>query len=246
MLSVVARYEHQTLTALAATADMACSTAYRMLETLRHHELVAFDTHTQTWSIGVEAFRVGQRYARHTHYLAAGRAVMRRLSEQTGETANMAVIETGELVYVAQIETSAPIRAFIPTGTRGDPQASGIGKVLLAYMDDALRAELTRVPPPAFTDHTYTDAAELALELDRVRARGWAVDDQERYVGMRCIAAPIFNEYAEPIAGLSISAPIDRLPVDHLAHKAVEVVAGAEEVTRRIGGRRPSPTRERP
>ena len=238
MLSLVARQERNTLTALAATAEMAPSTAYRMLETLRRHELVVFDTPTQTWSIGVEAFRVGQRYARHTNYLAVGRAVMRGLSEATGETANIAVIEAGELVYVAQVETRAPIRAFIPVGTRGDPQASAIGKVLMAYMNDTQRDDLTRVPPIAFTANTRTDRTILKRELDQVRTRGWAADDEERYLGMRCIAAPIFNEHAEPVAGLSISAPEARLPVAELEQHAPGVVAAADEVTSRIGGQR--------
>lgn len=239
MLALVASEERTTLTALAATAGMAPSTAYRMLETLRRHDLVAFDTPSQTWSIGVEAFRIGHSYARRANYLAVGRRVMRRLSEQTGETANIAVIEAGELVYVAQIETHAAIRAFFPAGTRGVPQASGIGKALLAYMDETQRAELLATPPPAFTAHTITDTAQLRAELERIGQRGWAMDDEERHVGMRCIAAPIFNEYGEPIAGLSVSAPAARLPASEIERQGPNVRAAADEVTREIGGRAP-------
>jgi len=242
VLALVADEDRATLTTLAATADMPPSTLYRVLETLRRHDLVTFDGPAQTWSIGVEAFRIGQGYARRTNYLEVGREVMRRLSEDSGETANIAVIEARELVYVAQIETRAPIRAFFPAGTRGVPQASGIGKALLAYMDATTRADLLATPPPAFTAHTLTDGAALRVELARTRERGWAVDDEERYVGMRCIAAPIFNEYGEPIAGLSISAPAARLPKTTLERQAPMVRAAADEVTARIGGRPPRGT----
>jgi len=241
MLSLVARQERNTLTALAATAEMAPSTAYRMLETLRLHQLVVFDTPTQTWSVGVEAFRIGQRYARHGNYLDVGRTVMRALSEATGETANIAVMQERELVYVAQIETRAPIRAFIPVGTRGDPQASAIGKALLAYMSPAQRNDVMRVQPKAFTSNTRIDRNTLMHELDRVRACGWAGDDEERYPGMRCIAAPIFNEYAEPIAGLSISAPAARLALAEFERHAPSVAAAAAEITSQIGGQRSRP-----
>lgn len=241
VLARVADEDRATLTTLAATADMAPSTLYRVLETLRRHDLVAFDTLTQTWSVGVEAFRIGHGYARHTNYLAVGREVMRQLSEDSGETANIAVIESGELVYVAQIETQAPIRAFFPAGTRGVPQASGIGKALLAYMNAIQRAELLATPPPAFTANTLTDVTAVEVELERTRERGWAVDDEERHVGMRCIAAPIFNEYGEPIAGLSISAPVQRFPTAELERQGPKVRAAADVVTARVGGR--SPTR---
>lgn len=239
VLALVADEDRATLTTLAATAEMAPSTLYRVLETLRRHDLVAFDTPTQTWSVGVEAFRIGHGYVRRTNYLAVGREVMRQLSEDSGETANIAVIESGELVYVAQIETQAPIRAFFPAGTRGLPQASGIGKALLAYMGETQRAELLASAPPAFTANTITDMAMLELELERTRERGWAVDDEERHPGMRCIAAPIFNEYGEPMAGLSISAPVQRLPDTELERQGPKVRAAADAVTARIGGRTP-------
>lgn len=246
LLALVAVEERVTLTALAATAGMAPSTAYRLLETLRGHDLVAFDTPSQTWSVGVGAFRIGHGYARRMNYLTVARAVMRRLAETTDETANIAVIEAGVLVYVAQIETQAPIRAFIPAGTRGEPQASGIGKALMAYMETAERAALMQVPPPAFTPNTLTDRAALVHELEHIRARGWAVDDEERHVGMRCIAAAIFNEYAEPIAGLSISAPASRMPSGEIERKGPLICAAADEVTARIGGQVPVPPGDKP
>lgn len=240
VLALVSREGKATLTELAATADMAPSSVHRMLETLRLHELVEFDAYGQTWSIGAEAFRIGQGYTRQANYLEAARMRMRRLVAQTGETASVAALEGHELVYVSQVETQAPIRAFIPPGTRGPLQATGIGKVLLACMSEsACRAILAARSVPAFTRNTITDVGGLLAECEQIRARGWAVDNEERYLGMRCLAAPIFNEFGEAVAGLSISGPTVRLGADELERHGSAVRAAADEVTAQIGGRIP-------
>jgi len=237
LFALVAAEGELNLTALAATADMAPSTAHRMLETLRVHGLVAFDAHQQLWSIGVEAFRIGHTYARRAHYLDAGRIAMERLTEQTGETSSIAVIEGRAVVYVAQIETRAPIRAFFPPGSRGEPVASGIGKVLLAWMSPSRREALIRDCSFAcFTEKTIRDRAQLDVELATIRDRGWAVDDQERHHGMRCIAAPIFDEFGQAIAGLSVSGPAARFDEAMIESHGPCVRAAADTVTARIGG----------
>jgi IclR family acetate operon transcriptional repressor len=92
---------------------------------------------------------------------------------------------------------------------------------------------------PAFTDNTITSLDRLSEDLAAVRERGWAVDDEERQLGMRCLAAPIFNEFREIVAGISISGPAVRLPDGKLAEFGPLVRAGADEVTHRIGGTRP-------
>lgn len=241
VFALVAREGKCTLTELAATAGMAPSTLHRTLETLRVHGMVEFDAYRQAWSIGAEAFRIGQGYTRQASYLEAARVLMRRLVAQTGESASVAALEGRELVYVSQIETQAPIRAFIPPGTRGFLQATGIGKALLACMPQSTCRELlSSRPVPAFTRHTITQVEQLMVELQNIRAHGWAVDDEERYLGMRCLAAPIFNEFGEAIAGLSISGPTARLGVSEIERYGPMVRAAADEVTARIGGHVPS------
>lgn len=237
VFALVSQEGRCTLTELAAMAGMAPSTAHRMLETLRAHDLVAFDMYSQTWSIGAEAFRIGHGYARQADYLEVARTLMRRLVAQTGETASVAVAEGREVVYVSQIETHAPIRAFIPPGTRGPLHVSGIGKALLACMPEAAcRQSLSAHTLASFTDNTITDVDRLLDELERIRARGWAIDDEERYRGMRCLAAPIFNEFGEAIAGLSISGPTVRLDDTELERHGSTIRAAADEVTAMIGG----------
>lgn len=237
LLALVSDHNQCTLTELAAIADMAPSTVHRMLETLRLHGLVAFDDSAQIWTVGVEAFRIGSAFARRSNYIEAGRAQMRRLTERTGETANIAIADQGDVVYVSQIDTHEPIRAFFPPGTRGYMHASGIGKILLAHMPRRVTLRiLEEKGVPAFTDKTIVDIDALFAELAVIRERGWSIDDEERHAGMRCLAAPIFNEFGEAIAGISISGPIVRLPDDTLAELGPVVREAADEVTLAIGG----------
>lgn len=226
-----------TLKIITATVGLPASTTHRILETLRGHGLVHFDEDTQAWSIGVEAFRIGQGYIRRHTYLDVGREAMRELTDLTGETSNIAIRDGREVVHITQIETNAPIRVFIPAGSRGPLYASGIGKALLANLNIATTLELFRDQTlERHTPKTIIDPDKLAVELTAIRARGWAFDDEERYTGMRCIAAPIFNEFGEAVAGLSISGPSVRLDDAAVAKIAPQVKASADWVTEKIGG----------
>lgn len=228
------------LNVIAATADLPFSTTHRILETLREHGMVTFDEVDQTWSIGVEAFRIGQGYARRMNFLDVGREIMRELTEQTGETSSIAVFDNWSLVHVSQIETDAPIRVFIPPGSRSQLHASGIGKALLANMKpDLVDSHLRQAELLAYTEKTLLDVDAIMSELALSRRRGWAIDDEERYIGMRCIAAPVFNEFGEAVAGISISGPTRRFSDDRIENLARQVRVAADTVTHESGGRPP-------
>ncbi|NNC23468.1 IclR family transcriptional regulator [Salinisphaera sp. USBA-960] len=227
-----------TLTVISSVADLPYSTTHRILETLRGRGLVHFDEDKQTWSIGVEAFRIGQSYARRVNYLELGREAMQALTDEIGETSNIAVRDGAEVVFVSQIQTHAPIRAFFPPGSIGLLRVSGIGKAILAHLDAQTSRELISAhETPAYTDHTITDDNALLAELEAIRARGWGVDDEERHPGMRCIAAPIFNEFGEAVAGISVSGPVQRLTAEAIEVAGPEVKKKADWITEQTGGR---------
>lgn len=237
VLSALSRLEDATLSSLAqATGDPAAS-VYRVLVTLQAHEITEFDPHDQTWHVGPGAFQVGSAFLRRTSLIERAREPMRALVVATGETANLGIHRSGEVLFVGQIETQAPIRAFFPPGTRAALHASGIGKVLLGAMTPERRAALLPDPLPRYTERTLADPAALAAELDRVKAHGYAVDDEERNEGMRCIAAPVRDLHDEVVAGLSISGPVSRMRPDRMEAFAAAVRDAAETVSLRLGAR---------
>src|SRR5690606_7920692 len=113
----------------------------------------------------------------------------------------------------------------------------GIGKAVLAHLDEARVAAIVRnAGLEAFTDRTLTTLPALSRNLAETKARGWSVDDEERNLGMRCVAAAIFNEFGEPVGGVSVSGPTVRVTPERLAGIGPLVRDAAAEVTRLIGG----------
>lgn len=237
LLGALAREGKTTLTELALGIGMPPSSAHRLLITLQKHGYADFDEATQEWMVGVEAFRVGSAFAQRTSLVEAAREVMRRLMEETGETANLAIAADGDVVFMSQVETQHPIRAFFSPGTRGPMHSSGIGKMLLAEMP---RRDVERILQkrglPEFTSKTITSPEALFKDLELTSERGWSFDDEERHLGMRCIAAPVYNGFGEAVAGISVSGPVVRLDDAAIAEVAPKVKRAAAEVTRLIGG----------
>src|SRR5690606_20576455 len=119
---------------------------------------------------------------------------------------------------------------------------SGIGKALLAwYPEDRVRRIAAR-GLEALTPRSLATEAALLADLDATRARGYAVDDQERADGMRCVAAPVFNAHGEPVAGLSVSGPAFRMALEDAAVIGALVRSAADEVTEATGGIVPGAT----
>lgn len=243
MLALVAAGDGMSLSEVAEGAGLPASTAYRLLITLEGHGMVEFDGGEQLWSVGVGAFRVGSGFLRRRRLVDRARAEMQRLMEATGETANLGVAEDTSVVFVSQIETHEAIRAFFRPGTRGPLHASGIGKAILAHLPVERVASLAaRAGLDRHTGATLVSLPALLEDLAAARARGHAVDDEERFEGMRCVAAAIFNEFAEPIAGISVSGPSVRVTRERAREFGPVVESAARAVTEAIGGRSPVQT----
>ncbi|WP_432283566.1 IclR family transcriptional regulator [Aminobacter sp. BA135] len=237
ILAIVAHSDGLSLSEISAASDLAAATAYRMLTTLQNHGMVEFDSDGQLWSIGVETYRMGAAFLRRRKLVDRARAVMQELMEKTGETANLGVAEDDCVVFVSQVETHQAIRAFFRPGTRSPFHASGIGKAVLAHLDrERVNAIVRKAGLDAYTERTLSEPALLARDLEKIRSRGWSVDDEERYPGMRCIAAAVFNEFGEPIGGVSVSGPTVRVTSERLGEIGPIVRDAAAELTRMIGG----------
>jgi IclR family acetate operon transcriptional repressor len=118
---------------------------------------------------------------------------------------------------------------------------SGIGKALLAwYPEEKVKGILARKGLERFTSLTNTSETALLRDLSRTRDRGFAIDDQERAEGMRCVAAPIFNTHGEPVAGLSVSGPAFRMALSDATRLGTLVRAAADRVTEATGGQQPT------
>ena len=241
ILVAVSRAERATLTDLSLSLGVPTATTHRILTTLQKHGFVAFDEEHQDWAIGIEAYRVGAGFMNRTSLTEVSRPVMRSLMERTGETSNLAIPDGAEVVFVGQVETPNPIRAFFSRGTRTSMHASGTGKAILSALpDDRARSLLMGAGLTRFTENTLTTPASLFKDLDQTRARGWSFDREERYDGMSCIGSVIYDEHREPCAGVSISGPSTRFGPLRVPELGSIVAEAALEITQLIGGRMPT------
>ena len=240
ILSHVAANPGRTLSEIAEGTGEAVATVFRALVTLQGHGMVEVEEPGQFWHVGPGAFRVGSAFLRRTKVVERARQPMEALMRETGETANLGIEVGDEVMFVAQVEANEAIRAFFPPGTKGPMHSSGIGKALLAwYPEDRVQAILARKGLEKFTTLTITSESSLLRDLAHTRERGFAIDDQERAEGMRCIAAPIFNAHGEPVAGLSVSGPAFRVGLSDANRLGALVRAAADKVTEATGGLRP-------
>jgi IclR family acetate operon transcriptional repressor len=225
-----------TLSELATEMDQSPATVYRVLVTLQGRGMAEFDAESQLWYVGANAFVIGARYLRRTSLVDRATPILRQLMIETEETANLAVPRDATVVFVSQAECHHSIRAFFPPGSASPMHASGIGKALLAEMDASeVERLLSKHKLETFTASTISEPELLLKDLERIRARGFAIDDQEKNVGMRCIAAPVHNWTGHAVAGISISGPVARISDGEVAGLANAVMTSARALSEALG-----------
>jgi IclR family acetate operon transcriptional repressor len=230
--------EGLTLTTLAQTVRLPLSTTHRLLTTLQHRRFARFDPLATSWQIGVQAFVVGYAFARTRDIVLLARPHMRRLMEESGETVNLYVMSDGEAICMAQVESRQMMRAISRPGGRVMMHHSGAGKAMLAHLP---KEEMTRIIRlhglPRATERTLTTVGSLRADLQAIRSRGFAIDDEEHAVGLRCVAAAVFDELGRPLAGISLSGPTARILDERLDALGARVMEAARATTAEVGGR---------
>ena len=237
IMEAVSAVDGITLTSIAHQTGTTTSTAHRILTTLEANGLVTLDRERKLWFIGVTAFQIGNGFLRNRKVVDLARPLMRDLMSKIGESVNLGIEDDGTIVYLAQIECHNPIRAFHRPGTRTTIHSSAMGKAILASWQDAsIRKLMEKVGMPGFTRKTLTNDRRFFSDLEKTRERGWAFDDEEATIGMRCVAAAISNEFGDVIAAVSISGPTTRLTYDRIGELGPMIKRAASEVTQALGG----------
>jgi IclR family transcriptional regulator, acetate operon repressor len=231
-----------TLTDVAQRVALAPSTTHRLLATLDKMGYVYQAGELGRWYVGLQAFAVGSSFLASRDFVAQSHPYMRRLMEQSGETANLAILDGTEAVFIDQVQCRETMRTIVKLGSRVPLHASGVGKAIFGALPDEQIDAIVKVKGlPRITEHTITVTETMWAALRVVRQRGWSFDDEEHLPGTRCVAASIYNEHAESLGALSIAGPSARLPDERIKQLGALVAHIAEDVTRRLGGRWPHP-----
>jgi DNA-binding IclR family transcriptional regulator len=201
-----------TLADLATRTRMPRPTAFRLLTTLEQAGFVA--KFNGEYQLGIKCFVLGNVVASSLDLREKAQAHLERLRDTAGETVHLAVLDQWQVLYLERLQSPHPI-GFMRSRVGGIVPAycTSLGKTLLAFKPDAeVEAWLRDRPLKAMTPQTITSVRRLLKELRGIRERGYALDEQEHEIGVRCIAAPIHNHASEVIAAISIAGPADRMP----------------------------------
>ena len=219
-----------SVTKLAAQTGLQKSNVHRLLATLcalgyvHHGDSKLYEPSLRIWEMGQQV------YARLS-IASAARPYLRRLVEQTGESAHLAILDRGEIVYIDKVETANPVRAYTVIGGRAPAYCTASGKVLLAYEPmETVRAVAGTMRRQ--TPETIADLKGLTKELARVRDQGYAINLGEFRPNVAALAAPVQLATGKVIAVVGISGPLDRLRPRKIKSLAPIVVAAAQTIAR--------------
>lgn len=218
----------ETVTVLAARCDINRATAWRLLGTLEARGLVERDPSTNRYRIGLAMIRMSAS-AGYDGLVRRTRHILERVSEQTGETADLAVAGRHGVTYVGEV--APPSVMAINWVAREVPlHATSTGKAFLAWLPAEEARGLLDVPLPRFTDTTLTDPESLMEQLVAIRERGYAECAGELEPMLYGVSAPILNADDRPLGVFSIWGPMSRVPVTRFGQLGPLAVAAAQEV----------------
>lgn len=238
ILEVLAAEGEVGLTELAALVGIHKSTLYRFMSTFCDLGYARRDPDTERFSLTLKIFEIGSIVHSRLDLVKLTAPFLQRLQSATEETVHLAALDGRQLVYLSKLESNRALRVSMASGVglTAPAYCTGVGKVLLAwsetsFLDEYLKnCELIR-----YTKNTIADRMRLVAELQVIRNRGWAIDDEEHEEGVRCVAAPVRNKTGAVLAALSISAPTVRMAADRLESARTLVCESADEISAALG-----------
>ncbi len=229
-----------TLIELSEKMGLHRSTIYRLLMVLERNRYVTKNASTGKFFLGFRFFELASKVIRNSDPAREARPHLEKLVAEVGETAHLCVLDEGEVLYLAKVEGARAVRAPSIIGRRYPVHCGGAGKALLAHVPpEVLDDILKRKGLPQFTRSTIATPAQMKIELQRIRERGYSVDDEEYEEGLRCVGAPVRDYTGNVIAAISVAAPAFRLTPNDVPVVAKAVMEAASQLSAELGFRLP-------
>ncbi|MFO7295368.1 MAG: IclR family transcriptional regulator [Caldicoprobacter sp.] len=224
------------VTEIARRIGLHKSTVYRLLTSMASRGYIEKNEVTGLYRLGLKLVELSSLYLNSLELKTEAQPYLRKLVALTAQPAHLAILDNHEAVYIDKIESFNSIRMYSAIGKRVPLYCTAVGKVLLMDKEDSkIRALFQGVQLVPHTSNTITDVDKLISEIDSVRRRGWAVDNEEHEEGIRCIAAPIYDYRGEVIAAVSTSGLKTIISPERDEEIAKYVVETAREISKRMG-----------
>ena len=224
------------VTELAEKVGLHKLTVHRFMVNLDAAGLVERNARSGRYRLGLHIFELGGLVMQQMNLWDEALPFLESLVHDTGETGHLAVLDGGEAIYIERVEARRALRVPSAIGRGYPAHATNLGKVLLADLPAERVAEIVSERGlAAFTPNTITDPDELNAELERIRERGYAIDDEEYDEGLRCIGAGVRDHSGHVVSALGIGGPVTRVTPARVEELAELVMAAARGLSRRLG-----------
>lgn len=215
--------------------DINKSTVHGIINTLKYHGLIAQDEETQKYRLGLHLMKLGDIVSNSLDIRSITSPVIDEVCKELQETVHIATLDKMEVIYINKQESNQSMRIFTTIGARNPAYATGVGKAMLAYLDDEILINKLPDKLNPLTPKTITDKVELLKNLDKIRVNGYSFDDEENVVGLTCVAAPIFDYTGKPKYGISVSGPTIRMTDEKIKESIKVVKEAAMEISNKLG-----------
>lgn len=220
---------------LAKRLGLAKSTVHRLASTLIDAGMLEQNSENGRYRLGLSLFELGSLVRRKMDVSSEAKPYLKMLREKTGETVHLAILDHASVLFINNLESEHAVRMSVNVGVRAPAHCTAVGKALLAFQPPEIVEEVLRDELAARTPKTMSNPTELRQDLATVRARGYAIDDEELETGLRCVAAPIRDHSGAVVAATSVAGPAQRMTKKALIAFAPDVIAAADAISARLG-----------
>ncbi|MFM9972094.1 MAG: IclR family transcriptional regulator [Burkholderiales bacterium] len=236
LLKVFSDQEYEIgISDLARRIGLAKSTVHRLASSLVEQGMLEQAEREGKYRLGLALFELGALVRRKMDVTAEARHLLKALSERSGETVQLAVLEQTTALYINVIESQRALRMSYQVGTRAPLHCTAVGKVLLAHAEEQVLEATVSLGLAAYTDATITATTDLRKDLAAIVQRGYALEEEEAELGLRGVAAPVRDFSGQVVAAIGISGPTHRMSKKVLQSYAQDLVEVSGAVSQRLG-----------
>lgn len=223
------------VTEIASRIGLPKSTAHRIIATMAERGYLS-RTDKGVYKIGLKLIEAVSCYINSLELQTEARPYVAQITAELGLTSHLGVLDGDQVVYIEKMDVFSNVRMYSQIGVRVHSYSCSLGKCLLSnYSSQQVRKIMANCSFIRFTKKTLGSVDELIADLDKVRSRGWAIDDEEAEIGHRCIGAPIYDYRGDIIAAISASGPTSILTEDRIESVAQYVRKQALEISKSMG-----------
>jgi DNA-binding IclR family transcriptional regulator len=233
---LASRSSECSLVEMCAALDLHRSTVHRLMMVLEQHRVVDKNPETGRYRLGLKLFEFGSKALASFDPRRHARPFLDRLQRELSETVFFCILDDGQVFYLDKVESQQSIRTACTVGSRAPAYCTAVGKAMLAELPDAEVNDIVRRwGLKAITAKTITTAAALKTELKTIRSRGYAIDDEEKEQGLRCVSSAVRGHSGRPLSAISVSGPAFRITKERIPEIGEVVMQVANDLSVEFG-----------